>query len=131
MRCVSKDDIKQPFSGPTGEIIYEMIGRPAAIGGTEKHSFVHVVIPPGASSQAHFHKNSEETYFGLSGSGRLRVGADQCRLTPGTACLIMPGAIHHILNDTDADLEFIAVSAPAWVPEDTYYAEFEDSPAAG
>jgi len=35
--------------------------------------------------------------------------------------LIMPGEVHQIWNsDPDTDFEFLTVSAPAWVPTDTY-----------
>jgi mannose-6-phosphate isomerase-like protein (cupin superfamily) len=120
MRCVRRDDIEAPFRGELGELIYEMIGRPEPLGGTTRHSFVHVVIPPGRSSSAHFHKLSEETYYGLLGRGRVEIDDVRRWLQPHDACLIVPGEVHQIFNDGTVDLEFLAVSAPAWVPEDTY-----------
>ena len=123
MRIVSKDDIKEPFRAPLGELIYEMIGRPAEIGGTTKHSFVHVVIPPGKCSPAHFHKVSEETYYILRGKGRIIIDGKEFILSPGQACLIMPGEVHQIFNDEDVPLEFLTISAPAWTPDDSFPAE--------
>lgn len=123
MRVVKKSDIDEPFRAPLGEVIYEMIGRPAEIGGTIKHSFVHVVIPRGKSSPRHYHKVSEETYYVLSGRGRIVVDGVERSLEPGDACLIMPGEVHQIFVESDEDLEFITVSAPAWVPTDTYTPE--------
>lgn len=123
MRLVRRDDITEPFRAPLGELIYEMIGKPEVIGGTTNHSFVHVVVPPGAASPAHYHKVSEETYYGLAGSGRLVVDGVEARLEPSVACLIMPGEIHQIVNDGADTLEFLTISAPAWVPDDTYPAE--------
>jgi quercetin dioxygenase-like cupin family protein len=82
---------------------------------------VHVVIPPGKSSRAHYHKESEETSYGLVGLGTVEINRERRALQPGDACLIMPREVHQIFNDdTQSDLEFLAVSAPAWVPEDTY-----------
>lgn len=123
MRIVRKEDIAEPFHGPFGEVIYEMIGRPEPLGGTTEHSFVHVVVPPAKCSPAHFHRRSEETYYVLSGEGRIAVDDDSGVLRPGDACLIMPGEVHQIHNDQGVPLEFIAVSAPAWTPHDTYPAE--------
>lgn len=120
MRVVRREQITEPFEGPLGELVYELIGKPLEIGGTSRHSFVHVVIPRGKSSLAHYHRVAEETYYGLAGSGHLRIGDVDLTLDPGVACLIMPGEVHRIRNDADADLEFLAISAPAWVPEDTF-----------
>lgn len=123
MRIVRISDVDGPFRGELGEEIYEMIGRPPEIGGTSNHSFVHVVIPSGKSSPAHFHRRSEETYYGLSGRAVMQVGDNRFTVEPGTAVLIMPGEIHQIWNESEADFEFLAVSAPAWVPDDTYPAD--------
>lgn len=123
MRVVKKDDITEPFLAPLGEVIFEMIGRPAEIGGTTNHSFVHVSVPYGKSSPKHFHKVSEETYYVLSGKGRIIVDEEEKMLSPGDACLIMPGEIHQIFVESEEGLEFITVSAPAWVPTDTYFPE--------
>ncbi len=97
-----------------------MIGRPEALGGTRNHSFVFVSIPPDKMSPAHYHKLSEETYYLLSGKGRLTVNGQDRVLEAGDACLIMPGEVHQITNDTGEVLDFLTVSAPAWQPDDTY-----------
>lgn len=120
MRIISKDEIKEPFRTPLGEEIYEMIGAPKELGGTKKHSFVYVVIPQGKSSVAHYHKISEETYYILKGKGRIVIDDKEFSLTPGQACLIDIGETHQIFNDENEDLEFLAISAPAWVPDDSY-----------
>jgi mannose-6-phosphate isomerase-like protein (cupin superfamily) len=121
MRVVRKQDVDKPFQGELGEEIFEMIGRPSEIGGSSNHSFVHVVIPPGRSSPAHFHKESEETYYGIAGRAYMQIGDRRFYVEPGIAVLIMPGEIHQIWNaEPDRDFEFLTVSAPAWVPTDTY-----------
>ena len=121
MRIVKKSDISEPFRAPLGEVIYEMIGSPENIGGTIKHSFVHVTIPPEKLSGAHYHKVSEETYYILSGKARMIVDGVEFFLLPHQACLIMPGEIHQIFNDEDENLEFLTVSAPAFDPTDSYF----------
>ncbi|CAG1005937.1 putative monooxygenase [Phycisphaerales bacterium] len=123
MRVISKNDVKRPFVAPLGEQIFEMIGRPLELGGTTKHSFVHVVIPAKKSSAAHYHKVSEETYYVLSGRARMAIDGKTFQLIPGQACLIMPMEIHQIFNDEEEDLHFLTISAPAWVPEDSHYVE--------
>lgn len=120
MRVVRKEEIEAPFLAPKGEVIYEMIGRPKEIGGTTNHSLVHVMIPPGKMSPAHYHKVSEETYYILAGKADMVIDGFEFSLSPGQACLIMPGEIHQIFNNEDEELHFLTVSAPAWVPDDTY-----------
>lgn len=122
MRVVRKEEINNPLKNPGGEEIYEMIGRLPEIGGSIHHSLVHVVVPPGKSSQAHYHKVSEETYYILKGVGLMRVEAQTFRLQPGQACLIKPLETHQIYNEGTDDLEFLTVSAPAWTPDDSFFA---------
>src|SRR4051794_39440760 len=96
MRIIRKEQIAEPFEAPLGEQIFEMIGRPDQLGGTVKHSFVHVVVPSGCSSPAHYHKESEETYYVLAGKARLVIDGNDHEVAPGDACLIMPGEVHQI-----------------------------------
>ena len=121
MRVVRKEEISNPLRNPGGEEIYEMIGSLPEIGGAIHHSLVHVVIPPGKSSQAHYHKVSEETYYILKGVGLMSVDAKTFRLHPGQACLINPLETHQISNEGEDDLEFLTVSAPAWTPDDSFF----------
>jgi hypothetical protein len=54
MRIIRKEEIKQLVLSTSGEMIFEMIGRPPEIGGTIKNSVVHIVIPSGKTSAARF-----------------------------------------------------------------------------
>ena len=121
MRLTRKENIDKPFESGTGERVYEMLGAPEQIGGAKHHSFSHVVISPGCSSRPHYHPVAEETYYILSGEGRMRVDDKELRLVPGDALLILPPEVHQIFNDGDRDLEFIAVCAPAWEPTNSVY----------
>ncbi|MBQ2959865.1 MAG: cupin domain-containing protein [Oscillospiraceae bacterium] len=121
MRLTRKEQIDKPFRSPTGERVYEMLGAPKHIGGANYHSFSHVVIPAGCSSRLHYHPIAEETYYILSGEGRMLVDDKELKLLPGDALLIHTLEKHQIFNDTDADLEFIAVCAPAWTPDNSVY----------
>ena len=121
MRLTRKEEISAPFECGTGEKVYEMLGAPEAIGGARHHSFSHVVIPAGCSSRPHYHPVAEETYYILAGEGRMLVDGRELILRPGDALLILPPEVHQIFNDTDRDLEFIAVCAPAWEPSNSVY----------
>ena len=121
MRLTRKEEITKPFVNTTGERVYEMLGAPEAIGGAGFHSFSHVVIPAGCHSRPHYHPVAEETYYILAGEGRMVVDGREMRLVPGDALLIQSPEVHQIFNDADADLEFIAVCAPAWTPDNSVY----------
>jgi len=121
MRLIRKEQITKPFEGPTGEHVYEMLGAPEHIGGAKGHSFSHVVISPGGASRPHYHPVAEETYYILSGEGRMLVDGLEHRLVPGDALLVLPPEVHQIFNDSQSDLEFIAVCAPAWSPDNSVY----------
>ena len=121
MRLVKREDIDEPLRRSSGEIVYEMIGAPADLGGTARHSVAEIVIPPGKSSPRHYHKVAEETFYILRGNARLRVDEEEFDLSPGQACLIEPFEIHQVLSVGSEELVFLAVSSPPWVPEDSVY----------
>ena len=121
MRLVRKEDITAPFESGTGELVYEMLGAPESIGGAKHHSFSHVVIPPGCSSRPHYHPVAEETYYILSGEGRMLLDGRELVLRSGDALLIHTLEVHQIINPGPAGLEFIAVCAPAWTPDNSVY----------
>ena len=120
MRVIRKENIKKSIKNPRGEEIYEMIGHSPETGETIHHSLVHVVIPPGKSSEAHYHKVSEETYYILKGVGLMILNGKPLSLQPGEACLIQPPEKHQIFNEGDGDLEFLTISAPAWTRDDYF-----------
>ncbi len=121
MKLIRKEQIEKPFEGPHGEHVYEMLGAPEHIGAAKHHSFSHVVISPGGCSRPHYHPVAEESYYILSGEGRMLVNGVEHKLLPGDALLIHTLEIHQIFNDSDKELEFIAVCAPAWTPDNSVY----------
>jgi mannose-6-phosphate isomerase-like protein (cupin superfamily) len=121
MHIASIDQITAPLISPTGEVLYELVGKATTSGGASLHSLAHIRIPPGKSSAAHFHKLSEETYYFLAGKARMLLDNKDFILDPGQAFLIQPGEVHQIFNIGDIDLEFLAICAPAWVSEDSYF----------
>ena len=88
--------------------------RLAPVGGLTEMGASHVVLKPGAwSSQRHWHDGEDELLIMLTGeavlvedSGRTLLGAgDVCAWPKGTA----DG--HHLVNESDSECSFIAVSA--------------------
>jgi len=123
VRLTSKGHVEDVLHTPTGEMIYELIGRAEHTGGASGHSLAHVTLPPGKSSEAHYHQVSEETYYVLQGRGWMEIDGQEFVLEPGQALLIEPGEVHKISNRGEKNFEFLAVCSPPWVPEDSYPAE--------
>ena len=118
----SKQTTTSTMQTPTGEQIFELIGKNRETGNTINHSVAHIIIPPNKSSASHYHKVSEETYYVLSGNGKVILDEKEVLLSKGDIFLIKQSEIHQIFNiDEKIDLEFLAVSAPAWDIEDSYF----------
>jgi mannose-6-phosphate isomerase-like protein (cupin superfamily) len=117
----SKEQVTQPIVSPHGETVYEIIGSASEHGGAKLHSLAYVKIAPGKASLPHHHKISEESYYILHGRARMLIDGHSFDLLPGQACIILPGQVHQIFNNSDHELEFLAICSPAWYPEDSYY----------
>lgn len=68
-----------------------------------------LVIPPGAGIGPHPHEKEDEVYIITRGTGILDDGSTETRVDAGDAILTGKGESHAIRNDSDEDLEFIAV----------------------
>jgi uncharacterized cupin superfamily protein len=74
----------------------------------------HTVLKPGAwSSQRHWHDAEDELLIVLSGEAVLVEDDGSTLLRSGDICAWPKGSNngHHIINESDADCSFIAVSA--------------------
>ena len=120
MLVVKSNDKKEPLVTDTGEIITELVGKAVTPVLDPRHSLARIVLPPGKSSSTHYHKNTEETYFILAGEGWMSVDEEEFNLVPGDVCYLAPGDTHWIGNKGNEDLIFLAVCAPAWIPEDSF-----------
>lgn len=102
------------------------MGRMAGDLGAQKLGFNVTVLDPGAVSWPyHFHHVNEELFLVLEGSGRLRFNDAEYPLRPGDLVCCPPGpeGAHQIVNDSDAELRYLAVST-VQTPE---IAEYPDS----
>jgi len=88
--------------------------RLAPAGGLTAMGASHVVLRPGAwSSQRHWHKGEDELLVMLSGEAVLVEQDSRTVLRAGDVCAWAEGAAngHHLVNESDADCSFVAVSA--------------------
>lgn len=108
-----------PLQSPSGEIVREYMG--SAAGGTTQHSLAQITLPPGKAAPRHYHPMNEESYFILSGSGRVILEGESRAVTAGDAIAIPANVVHEIINDSQNDLVFLAVCVPPWTPDCSVY----------
>jgi len=88
--------------------------RLAPVAGLTLMGASHVVLKPGAwSSQRHWHDDEDELVIVLAGAGVLVEDAGRTELRAGDVCAWKKGVRdgHQIINESDADFVFIAISA--------------------
>jgi quercetin dioxygenase-like cupin family protein len=64
-------------------------------------------IPPGASIGYHKHRDDEEMYIVLEGSGLMTVDEETRQVKAGDAILNKPFGSHSLKNDTSRDLKLL------------------------
>ena len=88
--------------------------RIAPAGGLTEFGASHVVLKPGAwSSQRHWHDEEDEMLVMLTGTAVLVENGGRTHLRPGDVCAWPKGVEdgHHLINESDSDCSFIAISA--------------------
>ena len=106
-----------PFTTKDGSTIRSILD--SANAPVEKQSLAEATIPSGGATERHWHKESEEFYFILEGSGSMEIDGESRDVGVGDAVLIPVGTWHQI-TATDA-LRFLCCCAPPYRHEDTYF----------
>jgi mannose-6-phosphate isomerase-like protein (cupin superfamily) len=88
-----------------------------------KQSLAEARLPAGASTTPHYHPQTEEIYYILSGRGHMRIDAETSPVGPGDAIAIPPGRTHQITNVGTEPLVFLCCCAPAYEHTDTVLVE--------
>ena len=69
-------------------------------------------LEPGQASTRHRHRNQEELYVLLEGTGRIRLGDEVLTLSPLDAIVVDPRTVRQVFNDTGEDALWLMVGAP-------------------
>ena len=69
-------------------------------------------LPPRSANTLHKHVRSEEFYFVLDGTGRLRVGETTLTVPRHGGVLVGPEQLRQIFNDTDDEVLWLILGAP-------------------
>ena len=81
-----------------------------------------VTIPPGESGNSHFHTAEQETWYVLSGFGKLMIGDERVELKPDMVVVAPVGVTHQIINDGNEILKALFIFSPAG-PEEEFIVE--------
>lgn len=76
-----------------------------------------LVLKPGGSLGAHYHKEVEETFYFLEGKARLMIDGTEYLGGAGEAFRLEPGEKHDILNDSQSPIRAVFIKCP-YKPED-------------
>jgi mannose-6-phosphate isomerase-like protein (cupin superfamily) len=69
-------------------------------------------LPPKSANTLHKHVRSEEFYFVLEGTGRMRVGDTTLTVPRHGAVHVGPEELRQVFNDTDSDVLWLIVGGP-------------------
>lgn len=111
----------EPFVTKDGSTIREVAGAvslPAV-----NQSLAEATVPVGGATDEHLHRVTEELYWFVAGSGRMRVDGETRDVRPGDCVVIPPGARHKLVNTGAVPLVLLCCCAPAYTHEDTVITE--------
>jgi mannose-6-phosphate isomerase-like protein (cupin superfamily) len=108
-----------PFTTKDGSTIRELLGLPNS--SARNQSLAEATLPAGGATQRHYHRETEEIYYVVEGSGDMEVDGERAHVSPGDAILIPPGAWHEIRADGTSGLRFLCCCAPPYRHEDTFF----------
>jgi len=79
-----------PFITKDGSEIRELLAHRNSV--IRHQSLAEARIPVGASTQEHYHAQTEEIYYITHGAGRIRIAGETRDVKPGDAIAIPPGS---------------------------------------
>ena len=109
-----------PFTTADGSTIREFLGLPTAP--IRNQSLAEAELAAGQATDRHYHRESEELYYLLEGSGAMEIDGERQTVGPGDAILIPPGAWHQITAGPET-LRFLCCCAPPYSDADTVITE--------
>ena len=118
---VSNLDALEAFTTKDGSQIRELVGP--AWTPARNQSLAEATVPEGGATAEHYHARTEELYYFVAGSGRLRVGDAEREVTAGDCAVIPPGERHKVWSTGEGPLRILCCCAPAYTDEDTVITE--------
>ncbi len=112
----------EPFIARDGALIFELFRNTGLT--ITNMSIASGYLKSKQKALPHFHKVSEEIYYVVSGSGKVRVGDITERIKKGDAVYI-PIEVIHALENTKCNkiMKVLAISSPPYQDSDIFFIE--------
>jgi mannose-6-phosphate isomerase-like protein (cupin superfamily) len=110
-----------PFITKDGSEIRELLAYRNS--GIRNQSLAEARLPFGASTQEHYHARTEEIYFIIAGTGRMRIEGELAEVKAGDAIAIPPGRKHKLWNTGPGPLTLLCCCSPCYEHSDTFITE--------
>ena len=114
---IVRTEQREPFITLDGSEIRELAGIPT--GNAVKQSLAQATVPPGAATEAHYHRTTEEIYLFTAGAGRMILAGEEAPVRAGDCVVIPPGAEHQLVNDGVEPLVLMCCCSPPYSHDDT------------
>jgi mannose-6-phosphate isomerase-like protein (cupin superfamily) len=115
---IERLDRVEAFITKDGSEIRELAGTPT--GTSVNQSLAEATVPPGAETEEHYHRVTEEIYFLTAGSGVMKLGDEETRVSAGDTVVIPPGTPHMLRNTGAVPLKLLCCCAPPYSHDDTF-----------
>jgi mannose-6-phosphate isomerase-like protein (cupin superfamily) len=109
-----------PFITADGSTIRSLLDLTTAP--VRMQSLAEATVVAGSSTTRHYHRESEEIYYLLDGSGEMELDGERAHVELGDAILIPPGSWHQITADAGGDIRMLCCCSPPYRHDDTYFA---------
>ena len=107
------------FVTDDGSAIRELAGPQPTSGDSAHQSLAEASLEPRGETAEHLHPRAEEIYYVTAGTGRMRLGEDECPVSAGDCVVIPPGTPHKLWCVGDVPLRLLCCCAPPYSPDDT------------
>lgn len=104
----SKEQTAENVAGGRGRIVKNLLFDMNSTFGKSR-MIARVVLPVGASIGNHSHTGDAELYYLLKGEAEVSDNNETYTLTEGDAVFTGNGNFHSITNNSNAEVEFLAV----------------------
>jgi mannose-6-phosphate isomerase-like protein (cupin superfamily) len=109
------------FITKDGSEIRELLAHRNSV--IRKQSLAEARLLAGASTQEHYHPQTEEIYYITHGVGIIRIEGETRDVGVGDAIAIPPGMKHKLWNTGSDTLRLLCCCAPAYEDSDTVITE--------
>jgi mannose-6-phosphate isomerase-like protein (cupin superfamily) len=116
MQKANLEELKS-FTTLDGSAIRELAGPSWTA--ARNQSLAEATVARGGETAEHYHPRTEEFYYFVAGTGRMRLGEEEADVRGGDCVVITPRTPHKLWNTGDTPLVLLCCCAPAYSDDDT------------